>query len=268
MKQVFKRTSIVLLVFVLPAAALFPDISVVGELTREKVAGPGERYEGRIEILNSGQNEEEVKVYQSDYLYFADGRNEYGEPGRVPRSNSKWIEFSPRQFVLPAGEKGIVNYIVRVPKSDTLSGTYWSMLMVEPVRKLDPRTFTQGQFGIYTVFRYGIQMVTNINDTGIKSLKYSNIKLEKDSLNYMVQFDLENNGERRLKATLWVELWDTNGKYVGKFSGNEARPFPGTSSRQEIHLPNVRPGTYKALLVADCGGEDVFGLNLNIDTGP
>jgi hypothetical protein len=258
---------LLVLALLIPLSGADGQVSVLGELSRDRTAGPGETYQGTIEIVNGSKEAEDVKVYLTDYRCQADGSNEYGDPGLLPRSNAKWIEFSPRQFSVPPGDKGIINYIVRVPQGDTLSGSYWSMLMIEPVVKVDPKAF-KGQFGIFTVLRYGIQMITNLNDTGTRNFKFSNIKLEKDSADYQIRFDAENNGQRWLKANLWVELWDKDGKQVGKFEGKELHPLPGNSSRQGIRISKIMPGAYKALLVADCGGEDVFGMNLNLEIAP
>ncbi|HEX9934444.1 MAG TPA: hypothetical protein VGB38_04540, partial [bacterium] len=79
---------------------------------------------------------------------------------------------------------------------------------------------------------------------------------------------LENTGQRMLRPKAWVQLWNENGDEVGKFEGNEMRTYPGTSVRHKIELKKVKPGNYKALLVADCGGEDVFGMNLNLQIQP
>ena len=64
------------------------SVSVVGGLTREIVLQPGARTEGCIVLRNNTDQPQEVKVYQTDYLFWADGRNEYGEPGATPRSNA------------------------------------------------------------------------------------------------------------------------------------------------------------------------------------
>jgi peptidoglycan hydrolase-like protein with peptidoglycan-binding domain len=258
---------ILILFFLMAIARLNGQVSVLGELSRTSTASPGETYQGTIEVVNGGKLEEAVKAYQTDYRCDADGHNEYGDPGLLPRSNAKWIEFSPRQLRVPAGEKGIINYIVHVPRIDSLAGSYWSMFMIEPDAKIDPKAF-KGQFGIFTVLRYGIQMITNINDTGTKGFQFSNVKLAKDSTGYLIWFDSANTGQRWLKASIWAELWDKDGKHIGKFEGNELHPLPGNSSRQAVRITNIQPGRYKALLVADCGGEDVYGMNLNLEITP
>jgi hypothetical protein len=78
------------------------------------------------------------------------------------------------------------------------------------------------------------------------------------------QVSLGNDGQRMLTPVPWVELWDLSGKEVGKFEGVQSRIYPGTSVKQKIDISSVKPGSYKALLVADAGGEDVFGMNITL----
>ena len=81
-----------LLVSLLPDSVR-PQISVIGELSQDKEARTGEKYEGMILVKNDSNTPQEVKVYQTDYLFFSNGVNNYGEPGSHPRSNAPWVTF-------------------------------------------------------------------------------------------------------------------------------------------------------------------------------
>ena len=247
-------------------------VSIVGGLTYEKNAESGETYRGAIIITNSGDEPQEVKVYQTDYLFFSDGNNIYGEPGKDPRSNAKWITFSPNRFVIQPKGKFEVNYTVKAPDNKALLGTYWSMLMVEGVPKSSPEIVNgevdKIKMGLTTVVRYGIQMVTHIGNTGTRSLKFSEVKLLKeDESKKVLQVDMENTGERWLRPTLWTEIYDEKGSYIGKFMGGKGRTYPGTSIKSRIDLSQVPAGKYKGLIVADCGGDDLFGMQCNLEIG-
>lgn len=246
-------------------------VSVIGGLTHERIVGNpeiGETYRGTILIRNTGEEPQEVKVYQTDYLFFFDGRNIYGEPGETPRSNADWITFSPKRLVIPPKETSQVNYTVKVPDDETLVGTYWSMIMVEGISKDSPEVIKPEEgkvkLGIRTVLRYGIQMVTHIGDTGARKLKFSNTKLLKDEEMRILQLDIENIGERWLRPFLWAELYDEKGSYIGRFEGGRLRTYPETSVRFKIDLSQVPKGEYKALVVADCGRDDVFGATYTL----
>lgn len=247
-------------------------VSIIGGLVRERSAEIGEVYRGVIFIKNKDEEPQEVKVYQTDYLFFSDGSNIYGKLGKDPRSNAKWITFSPQRLTIPAQATSSVNYTVKVPvpeEGKTLQGTYWSMMMVEGISKESPEaealTPEEGKvkIGIRQVIRYGIQMVTHIGDTGSRELKFLETKLLRESEKRTLQVDIENIGERFLLPHMWIELYDKE-TYVGRFEAETHRTYPDTSVRFKIDLSGVPKGEYQAMIVADCGGDDVFGFTYTL----
>jgi len=246
-------------------------VSIVGGLSHEKGAKPGEVYRGIIFLQNPGEEPQEVKLYQPDYIFFCDGTNIYGEPGENPRSNAKWITFSPERVVIQPKDRTEVHYTVRLPDDKALVGTYWSMIMVEGIGKSSPEAEAakpltdKPKAVVRTVVRYGIQMVTNIGNIGTRKLKFLETKLLKeDDEKKILQVDVENVGERFLRPSLWTELYDEKGNYIGRFEGARLRTYPSTSVRFRIDLSTVPKGKYKALVVADCGGDDLFGATYDL----
>ena len=241
-------------------------VSIVGDLTHEKSAKAGETYSGIIFVRNTGETQQEVKAYQTDYLFFQDGSNIYGEPGKDPRSNAKWITFSPNLMTIPPKEKAEIQYTIKVPEDKTLTGTYWSMFMVEGIAmgslesESAPPKKDEIKASIKTVFRYGIQMVTNISDTGVRKLKFMDIKTMKEKDKVNLQIGIENIGERLLKPSLYTELYDDKGNYIGKFNGGQLRTYPGTSVKFNIDMTQVPKGKYKSMIIVDCGGDNLFGM--------
>ncbi len=246
-------------------------VSVIGGLTRENVAGSGESFQGIIMLKNSSLQPAEVKIYQTDYQFFADGSNLYGEAGKLRRSNASWITYGPHRLVIPPQGTSKLNYSVTVPDSENLSGSYWSMLMVEEISQDSPESSGSGarqfQLGIRQIWRLGIQMVTHIGNSGIRNLEFIKTALQKEEENLLLLVDIENTGERWLRPSLWVGLYDVEGRYLGRFDGPNLRIYPGTSARFRVALNSVPPGSYKALVAADCGGDHVFGINhmLNLE---
>lgn len=117
----------------------FPQVScaltVSSGLTVAKVVLPGEKTGGVI-VLTGGESAETVRIYQTDYMFYADGRNEFGKPGSAPRSNASWITYVPNQLILQPHGRAEVSYQISVPNDEDLRGTYWSVIMVEPVPAL------------------------------------------------------------------------------------------------------------------------------------
>ena len=247
------------------------EVAIVGELAHEREAKVGESYQGVIFIRNSSEEAQEVKVYQTDYLFFFDGRSVFGEPGTIKRSNANWISFSPKRLTIPPNEVSQVNYIVNVPADATLIATYWSMLMIEGIPESSSEAVGEEKggatLGIRQVMRYGIHMVTHIGDTGIRRLEFLKTRLLREGERRILQVDIQNISERLLKSFLWTELYNEEGSYIGRFEGGEfyIRIYPGTSVRYRVDLSQVPKGAYRALVVADCGGEDIFGVTYTLE---
>jgi hypothetical protein len=262
--RIFAFTAGLLCVPLLSSAAII----VTGSLTHEYEVAPGASYEGSIDVLNQGNDPQEVKAYQTDYSFSADGKVLYGDGGSLPRSNARWITMSPRQFTIPPNETVTIRFTVQVPSDAAMKGTYWSVVMVEPVPPGSAESSASGPknigMGISQVLRYAVQIVTHIGASGTRLLKFSQIQLAAESEKRVLLVDVQNTGERWLRGTLWVDLYDSAGKHLAKLDGGRQRIFPGTSVRFSVDLVGVKQSTYKALIVVDCGGDDVFGTNVNL----
>jgi hypothetical protein len=249
---------------------LYGEIIVAGSLVHEKGAHPGESYKGQFLVKSTDSTDVEVKVYQADYRFNANGDNLYGEPGTLERSNAHWIKFAPQIFTLYGNTERTIFFTVSVPQKletnnsiTSFSGSYWSLIMVEskPVEKAKLNR-DHSKLGITTIMRYGIQIVTNIGITENKNLLFNNSLLLKEKNILFLQFDIENDGDQALNPNVWLELYKSDGEKVGNFSVGPKRTFPKTSIRHRIKLDQVPNGDYKALLIADCGEEDLFGHQL------
>jgi hypothetical protein len=250
------------------------QVSIIGDLSQDHDARPGESYSGSILVKNDSNEPQEAKLYQTDYLFSFDGTNDYAEPGSTPRSNAGWVSFSPSYLVVPPQGAMTINFTVTVPKTlagKELTGSYWSMLMVEGIPRESPESSQseknkKSEMGVRQTLRYGIQIATHISGTGTKSIKFMQAKLVKGSQGeILMQIDLEDNGTLGFRPDVYVELFDGKGISKGKFPGHRYRLYPGTSVRQVIELNGIPQGTYKALVVVDAGGDDVFGAQYTFD---
>jgi hypothetical protein len=255
---------IILIIFLFPHL-INAEIIVIGELTHEYEVKINETYFGTITVQNIGEEAQDVKIYQTDYFFYADGRIFYDEPGQLTRSNSNWITYAPERITVQPSETVDIRYTIKVPDVD-LTGTYWSIFMVEGISPDSPESSGTDEIGlgIRQVFRYGIQIVTHIEGTGTRELKVIEARLLQEEGQKKLQLDIQNTGERWLRAELWSEVYDTSGNFMGRFEGGKLRMYPETSVRYTVDLSELAEGSYKALVVIDCGGDDVFGFNLNL----
>ena len=248
------------------------QVSVIGELSQDRDAQPGTAYDGAVIVKNDGGTPAEVKIYQTDYLFSCQGTSTYGEPGTNPRSNAGWIRFSPSSVIIPPHATQPIAYTVTVPADAAtrqLTGTFWSMLMIEGIAQGSPESSMpgkKGEMGIRQTLRYGVQIATTIAHTGTKSVRYLQVKLVAGKTGgRALQIDIEDNGTLGFRPGVYVELFDAKGSSVGKFPGTSYRLYPGTSVRETIDVGSIVPGSYKALVVVDAGGEDVFGAQYSLD---
>ena len=247
---------------------LSSQIMVVGRLTHIREVAPGQTFSDVILVSNlDPEDAREVKVYQTDFAYTYDGKKYYGDPGSIVRSNADWITFSPERTSIPSNESVEIYYTIRVPDDASMKGTYWSILMVEGIPKGSPESGSEDDeefsVGVMQVFRYAIQMVTNIGTTGTRQLQFLQIALHKNEEEgentRFLQIDVANPGERWLRVGCLMELYDDLGAFIAKLEGEQRRLYPETSVRFNIDVAEVAAGSYKALIILDGGGEDVFG---------
>ncbi|MDD3425245.1 MAG: hypothetical protein PHT10_00010 [Aminobacterium sp.] len=254
----------ILLFVVRPEFALASNVDVEGDLTYRFTVTPGQEIRGQIVVRNNDKEQQiQVAINQSDYLCFADGSNDYGEPGSIARSNALWMTITPRHLVIPAAGTASFNYVINVPKETTLCGSYWSLIMVEPIDQiqLQPPIDADGNmaFGVMTVFKYAIQMITDIGNTGVRDIEFADKKLINAGGVSILALDIANKGERVIRPVVWAELYDEQGNHAGRFEGGRRWIYPGSSCRFEIPFKDVKAGQYKTLIIADGGEEEAFG---------
>lgn len=240
--------------------AITPD----GDATQVHSAQPGETYRGTLSIRNTGAQIAQVKLYQTDYAFSADGSNDFASPGTLARSNAGWLRLHQEQVTV--APQGVVNvdYEVHVPVGK-LTGTYWSVVMVQELPPLESTGPARNGVRLSQVLRHAIQVVTEIGESGRSDLVFHNAQLLGEGARREFSVDLENVGERWLRTDTWLELHDAQGHFAGRFSGRRGRTFPGTSVRSRIELSGAPPGKYLGLLVADGGRNDLFGMQVELD---
>lgn len=265
------------LILLLAAFFLFPrfdaafgamSLNIVGDMTHQFTLEPGARIKGEIQIENQGDESGEVKIYLADYFFSSDGRNLFQKPGTVERSNAPWFSVSPSQSVIQPKGTLNVNYTIAVPADPKLKGTYWSVIIVEPVPKAlvtPPTSKDDVNMQVITIIRHAVQMITNIGKGGDAKIAFKDRVLVKEDGKRILKLDLENTGEKLLSPHVWAELFDAKGQPTGQIDGSQRRIYPGCSVQFQMDMTRIPAGSYKAVVVADNGDENVFGANYTLD---
>lgn len=265
MKTTTWRLAALLALAFAPSAAR-AQIAVVGSTVEERTATAGESYVGTIVVRNPTQQDQPVRIYQTDYLFFADGTSHFNDPGTSPRSNAPWITPTVRSLLVPPQSEMTVTYTVKVPAADSLSGTYWSVIMVEGAPNEAGRSSGgRPQVGVGSVMRYAVQVATHLQASGSRKVSFANSKfLANPDSTQSFELDVLNAGERAYRPALWIEVYDAEGQL--KASGRQERGllYPGTSLKQVFALGRLPAGTYRAVVFADSGEDAVFASQYTI----
>ena len=240
---------------------------MIGSLKYSFVCSPGQTVSGQIRIQNSEDKDQEVRIYQTDYMYNFQDQTFYDEPGTAngnKRSNAAWVDYSPKTVVLKAKESTNVDFQIKVPANDSIKGTYWSIIMVEGVSPIDPNQ--TGQLNIRTVTRYAVQLVNEVTKRGEGKLTFMPPTLVKgDDKSLFLAVDMLNEGDRFISPELSMELFDEEGNLAKKLTLERKGLYPKTSARFRFNLEGIpSKKTYTAMIVAAGQDDDVFGLEYTL----
>lgn len=241
------------------------QIAVVGSTQDERATRPGETYTGSITVVNESDTEQNVRVYQTDYMFFADGNSPFAAPGTSARSNAGWVRPSATTLRMAPRSQSVVMYQVSVPASDTLRGTYWSTIMLEPMR--DVRAAGgKPAMAVGSTIRYAVQIASHLPDTSARNIRFGGSRLAADSVGQPVlEIDVENSGTQAYRPLLWIEVYDSQGTLRAKAQHQRGLLYPGTSVRQRFALDEVGRGAHKVIVYADTGDESVFASELKVE---
>jgi hypothetical protein len=246
----------------------------MGDLSREKEVSIGSSYEDKVVLKNINDSlYYSIRVYQTDYLSFCNDSYEYPEISKrkVSRSNSSWISFSPSSIAIAPQSYATVNYMVAVPNDTNLTGSYWSMIMLEIEGSMDNPLKSKNNIMMSSKFRYAITVVVHISNSGIRKLNVKNISLIKNEKDIrFLNFEVENIGERVLMPEVLVDLYNnsTGSKVTvdnkNLFKGRKALICPNNCIFQSIPIGIIPAGVYQANIVFECSYDEVFSFQFNI----
>lgn len=266
-----KRLLSLLLTFAALLSAAPASIVVIGKLAQKSEIKAGDNFDGVILLKNTGAAPAEARVTQSDYSFQADGTNLYDEPGKAPRSNAGWITVTPSRIQLAAGETLPVRYKGRAPADANLRGTYWSMILIEP--NVAPSIRPDGKIdqiavGVQTAVRFAVQVITDIGQSGTRSLQVQGKRLVRADGRRGLEIDIANDGERLLVPTVSLELFNAKGVSAGRVQARRASVFPDCSVRAKVDLTDIPDGKYTAMLLLDSGEAQVMGAQYDLELAP
>jgi hypothetical protein len=222
-------------------------------------------------VRNRGDEAISLKVYAGDFCIAPDGQESFFAAGKVERSCAKWIEVSPEEFELTAGQSLAIRFKLAMPSEST--GSYWGMVFVEQTNKPSIKTARQGQqqFNILSFQRIGIRIFADTPQSRPSSGKVSqvNVSWDMQSESFKVGLKFENDGEVLLKCKGEIEIKDAKGETVKNVELEEFNCYPKSARISAGSITaSLAPGKYTALAVIDYGAESLVAGESAFEVAP
>ena len=274
------KTTIIRLATLLCAALVSQTLSaavmLAGGLTHEHQLQPGGRVTGILNLRNTSNQTEEIKIYQADVRVNGDGSTDFiAGTGGHQRSNASWISLATDRVILPPGGSQQVSYSLQVPANPATQGSYWSTLMLEPVAMSHPDSQLRlpddrPNVKIQQKIRYAVRVLSHVGSNGQANLTFTPPKINKDEQGQRwFNVDIRNTGNQFSRADVWLDVFHANGQQAGRFKAEARSLYVGERKDFAINIARLTPGKYKALLAAeDNQTGQIFGSDINLSINP
>lgn len=239
------------------------SIVITNGLTHNYSVKEGTLQKGVINIENTSDVSQTVKLYQQDYSYNATGASFYQDYGKNDRSNLKWITLNTNLLKIEGKSKTNVYYEIIIPEN-TLAGSFWSVVMVEPVDDITPNNDKQG-IQLRSVIRYSIQIITTNEKPANALTTFDAINLNKFEGKQFLEIAISNNGELFHIVESSIEIFDSkDGSSRGKFKSDILSLLPNNSKLFKIDINSIPAGKYNASILANSTEGHIFGINIEL----
>lgn len=204
---------------------------------------PGSKKQVRITLTNDRSVPEKLEFKLVDYACNSDGKHFFGETisegasEKYWRSSKEWIQLGQNHITLDPGETRDVYYIIEVPESNSseLNGSYWNVLLIEPIDQELLKETTNEGFQLRIKLRYAHHTVVNIGEA-IPKLKILKKEIKKIDDKQYLCIHVLNEGNLFFYPTLTFKLYDSDGKLEKTLKANPERLYPGNSQSFYLDL--------------------------------
>jgi hypothetical protein len=230
----------------------------VSGLTYLNTLKPGETAQVRVSLISDRDKPELVDLKLCDYWSNSDGQHFFEDIGKQPRSNASWIKLATHREIINPGETSEAYLTIHVPKDESLKGSYWSVLLIEPSDPVQTLAKLEQGFQLNVKVRYAFHVVTNVG-TAIPSLKISKKGIEQIDGKKIFFVDASNTSNLFLNPKMTVKLLNSQGKLEKTLESQTERLYPGSSARFLANGEGLPLGKYTAFLLFDNGDGRLFG---------
>lgn len=259
-----KQFFLIVTLFFLGMASSHASVIIKNGLTHLHQINTTGKQRGSIVVANTGKTAERIKVYFNDLRVECSGTPIYSEPGENFGTLYPYINVDATDITLSANEEYEIIYDIDVTNASTKKGTLWSLIMVEVEKPIAVDRKTAG-LEIGSKIRYAVQVIGNIGKTDSNGLKFTDIKLGKDSeQNRIVKVTLSNDGDYLVFPNMELQIFDEGGNEAKKVKIAPRNVYPQNCQTVSIDLSSLPSGNYKAVLFAEFE-EEAIGVNLDLE---
>lgn len=241
----------------------YAGIVIVNGLSHEHTLANGQKVQGDIVIKNTAKENKRAIIYLADVIHNCNGETLFLKAGQHKRTNTEWLQFSTNEVQLKPDESITLTYDMTPSNDVDAQGSYWGVIMVEEAEDLDTSDVERG-VKVKSLVRYAIQIIGSYEQNAVKELDIADVKMKNGEEGEYLQISINNLGNYMLKPIVILELYDEDGEQVARLEMPYRKIYPGLCKTFEIPLKGVKEGVYNGVLVADCGDENLYGLNLDV----
>ncbi len=210
---------------------------------------PGQSFTVEVTLSNTTDTAMLMHGLTSD-LWFDPKTNDrtLPAPGSTPRSAANWIEFVPKQVVVPAQSRALVKVVVTPQK--VVSGGYYAAMFFESTPEF-AGTAKDTKQSIFMNFRIASFLLLTAEGTEQYKVDISDYKVIPPDATHKLrtEFTLDNQSNTHLFPRVQLAILNDKKRVIGKADGDWIRFMPGQKKVFAVSYPGELPaGSYDALL--------------------
>lgn len=239
-------------------------VTVINGLTHVHSGSSGDVIFGEVILLNNSDSEQRVRFDLSEAIFTCDNGRKFVEDNPHNQSATDWYKSELNELSLAPYERYTYRYKISIPDNHTLSGTYWTVLMVSVEAPIKEEVLNNS-VGLNTKIRYAVALLTHVNSLDDVNLQFNDVMLDQvsDITRNQLDVKVQNFGSFVEGVVLTLEVYDANGNRIHKIKSDRNMVFPGVCRNYKLDISEIPPGEYQCLLLADSRKEFV-GTNLSI----
>jgi hypothetical protein len=244
------------------AEALAGSFLVRGKLSHRFTLEPNQVAGAKLTVENTVASEgTTVTATTMDFVDTDDGTITY-KAGSIPHSAGEWLQFAHPVLEIPPGGSAQLEWTVRVPEG-TLPGSYWAAVLLSP-QELPPENGGPKTVGLSRIQQYAVRVFVEVPGA-VPSLSFGTKRLEDKDGRSQLLIPLINDGNYRLRPTLYAEIYDESGKQRKRVDAKQDWIYPETSRPYVLPLEDLPPGRYSMLIIADDRRMDPIGAQYTVE---